>query len=232
MRIAGATIEGGTQAFDTATSASVGNIYSSTDNTDTKITNILATLVGDTVWASNTADYGTKADTAKAALYEAARQSIMVLVDVRGGAGGAVQIPGADMRSLRPDLSADFDPTTVLVAEAGGTLVVDTDAGQGFTAPLDDGESTTVNITGGGQSATLVISKSGGLYAIADTAVSADDLLEADGSGGKQTKTGAVGFSALGDSFVYKSFLLCYGTTGSGSGGLASGDPFIRTMLK
>ena len=229
--ISNATIEGGSAAYAAATASSIETITDGAGDTATKVTGVLAVLVADTTWAGNTAGYLTKTASQKNALYDVAKSSLKILTDIRGGSGAAVEIPVADLKVLRPDLPDTFAPTTVKVAENGGSITVDTDAGGGFTAPLEDGESTTVVISGGGQAATLVISMTGGVYSIKDTDVSNDDLLEDDGNGGKQTVSGGAPFSALGDSFSYKGFNIYYGASGSGGGGSAAGDPYIMSLL-
>ena len=229
--ISNATIEGGSAAYAAATASSIETITDGADDTATKVTGVLAVLVADTTWAGNTAGYLTKTASQKKALYDVAKSSLKILTDIRDGSGAAVEIPVADLKVLRPDLPDTFAPTTVKVAESGSSITVDADAGGGFTAPLEDGESTTVVMSGGGQAATLVISMTGGLYSIKDTDVGNDDLLEDDGSGGKQTVSGGAPFSALGDSFSYKGFNIYYGASGSGGGGSSGGDPFISTML-
>ena len=230
--ISNATIEGGSAAYAAATASSIETITDGAGDTATKVTGVLAVLVADTTWTGNTAGYLTKTASQKKALYNVAKSSLKILTDIRGGSGAAVEIPVADLKVLRPDLPDTFAPTTVKVAESGSTITVDTDAGGGFTAPLEDGESTTVvMLSGGGQAATLVISMTGGLYSIKDTDVSNDDLLEDDGNGGKQTVSGGAPFSALGDSFSYKGFDIYYGASGSGGGGSSAGDPYIMSLL-
>ena len=194
--ISSATVEGGAAAYDTATASSIETITDSADDAATKVTNVLAALVADTTWTANTAGYSAKSASAKMSLYAVARSSLKILIDIRAGSGNAVAIPVAQLKALRPDLPAGFSPTVVKVAENGGSVSIDTDAGEGFTAPLADDESTTVVMSGGGQAATLVVGMAGGLYSIKDTDVGNDDLLEDDGSGGKRTVDGGFLFRA------------------------------------